>query len=170
MSWQIEPLAKSHDRTAFDCGQPSLDDFLRQHASNYTKRQHARIFVAVRPADPAVMGYYSLSADSVPFAGWPKSVARKWPKHRVPVILLGRLAVDIQTQGQKLGSLLLGDALTRAYQTSQLIGACAVRVEAIDSAAAGFYRHFGFVPFDAQPLHLFLPISTVTAGPEPSRA
>jgi GNAT superfamily N-acetyltransferase len=164
VSWLIEPLDKSHDRKAFDCGRPSLDDFLKLHASNYTKRKHARVFVAVRPDDPTVGGYYTLSADSVAFEEWPTTASKKWPKHRVPVILLGRLAVDRLAQGQKLGALLLGDAIFRATQVSVAVGACALRVEAIDGSAAAFYRHHGFEPFADQPLYLFLPLGTVTAG------
>ena len=165
MRWLIESLTKLHDRTAFDCGQAALNDFITRHATNYTKRQHARVFVAVRPGEPRVCGYFSLSADSVPIANWPEPVAKRWPKHRIPVVLLGRLAVDRLAQGQKLGRLLLGDAVTRSAQISALVGACAVRVEAIDATAAAFYQHFGFTPFDGQPHNLFLPIATVTAGP-----
>src|SRR5947208_561757 len=108
--WRIERLANVHDRSTFSCGQPSLDDFLKKLASQYDRRDFARTYVAVLPPDPTVHGYYTLSGGSLDLSALPEAVRKKLPRHPVPVVRLGRLAVTQATQGQKLGKLLLLDA------------------------------------------------------------
>ena len=93
---RIEPFDKRrHRRSDFQCGVPALDDFLRTFVTQYEKRRLGKTFVAV-PSDDAlrVIGYYTLAAGAVAFAHLPIEVARKLPRHPVPVILLARLAVD----------------------------------------------------------------------------
>ena len=83
------------------------------------------------------------------------------PRLDVPVVLLGRLAVDRSVQGQGLGSLLLIDALRRAQHLAEHVGIRAVEVDAIDEAARQFYSRFGFVPLLDDPNHLFLPMPVI---------
>jgi GNAT superfamily N-acetyltransferase len=83
------------------------------------------------------------------------------PRTDVPVVLLGRLAVDRSTQGQGLGALLLIDALRRAQFLSDQIGIRAVEVEAIDDAARDFYQRFGFTPLADAPRHLYLSMQAI---------
>jgi GNAT superfamily N-acetyltransferase len=78
----------------------------------------------------------------------------------VPVIVLGRLAVDGEYAGQGVGKALLGDALVRAAGAAEAIGVRAILVHAIDDEAAGFYRKFGFLPFPTNELTLALPLET----------
>jgi predicted N-acetyltransferase YhbS len=108
-----------------------------------------------------VRGYYTLAASAVPFASLAKEIAKKLPKHPVPVILIGRLAVDTKSQGQKLGAALLMDALRRSLELSEKVGVFAVEVLAIDDEAKAFYQKFGFVPLSDDERHLFLPMKTV---------
>src|SRR5438874_470174 len=91
--WQIEHLDSTHQRQEFVCGKPPLDDFLKSLVSQYEKRNLGRTYVAVRPGEKQVCGYYTLASGSVPFAHIPAKAAKKLPKHPVPVALLGRLAV-----------------------------------------------------------------------------
>lgn len=161
LDWVIEPLGKHHDRTAFACGKPSLDDFLRTMAGQYDKRRFGRTFVAVPAGEVRVIGYFTLSASAIPFDHIPPDAARKLPKHPAPVVLLGRLAVDQSAQGNKLGEGLLLDALQRAVDSSAGLGVHAVEVHALDAGAARFYAKYGFVPLLDDPLHLYLPITTI---------
>lgn len=168
-SWRITPLAAEHDRTAFVCGRPTLDRFLKESARQNQDKGISRTFVAVGDGSARVFGYYTLTAGQVDRDALPPKVAKKLPKHPVPVIVLGRLAVDGTVQKAGLGRQLLWDALNRSAAAAESIGVFAVVVDALDDAAAGFYRPFGFVPFPDVPLKLFLPIATVGGARPTSR-
>lgn len=158
----IEPFEKrKHDRSAFDCGQASLNDFLRKLVTQYESRKLGRTFVAVQAGDPRVLGYYTLASSAVAFANLPTQESRKLPKHPVPVILLGRLAVDRSCQGRSLGEMLLSDALERSLELSRSLGVFAVEVLAIDNRAAAYYSKYGFLPLLDDARHMFLPMSTI---------
>jgi GNAT superfamily N-acetyltransferase len=162
--WRIEPLHASHERGEFSCGKASLDDFLRLRATQYGKRRLGRTYVALFPGATKVAGYYTLAASAIAVANLPPEVTRRLPKHPVPVLLLGRLAVDQNARGKGLGKALLRDALRRSLDLSEQLGLFAVEVVAIDADAKEFYRKFGFVPLLDNDLHLFLPIKTIVQG------
>lgn len=159
--WLVEPLARRHQRGEFHCGKAPLDQFLHTLVNQYEKRKLGRTYVAVRPGEMRVLGYYTLASGAVPFENVPANLARKLPRHPVPVALLARLAVDQAAQGQGLGKLLLMDALKRCLGLSGQLGIHAVEVDAIDPEARAFYEKFGFVPLPDSELHLFLPLATI---------
>ena len=162
---RIEPFSKAkHDRSQFSCGQPSLDAFLRTLVTQYEKRRLGRTFVAARP-DGRVLGYFTLASSAIAFENIPPDDSQKLPKHPVPTILLGRLAVDRTEQGQGLGETLLMSAIAKSLDLSEALGVYAIEVQAIDSAAARFYGKYGFVPLLNQPLHLYLPLATAALLP-----
>jgi GNAT superfamily N-acetyltransferase len=158
---RIEPLGRSHVRDQFDCGRPSLNDFLRVLVTQYEKRNLGRTYVAVRGSDPKVLGYYTIASGSLAFEALHKKTAKKLPRHPVPAVLIARLAVDRAGQGQRLGEKLLLDAFARCLDLSGRIGVHAVVVEAIDKQARAFYEQYQFIALLDRPLHLYLPISTV---------
>src|SRR5205085_2264114 len=94
IDWAVERLSAHHDRTGFACGRPALDDFLSRYATQYEKRDLARVYVAVEPPGVRVQGYYTLSGGSLSLDALPESQRKKLPRHPVPVAHLGRLAVD----------------------------------------------------------------------------
>jgi predicted N-acetyltransferase YhbS len=159
--WTIEALSKKHERASFQCGQDSLDDFIRNRVSQYEKRKLGKTFVAVPKEGTRVIGYYTLAAGGVAFEHLPSDDSRKLPKHPVPVVLLARLAVDESVKGKRLGEALLIDSLWRLLDLSERLGIYAVMVEAVDNSASGFYRKYGFVPLLEHPLRLYLPIRTI---------
>ena len=159
--WQIERLDRSHERREFSCGRAHLDDFLRTLASQYEKRNLGRTYVAVRPGEKRVLGYYTLAPGSVSFESLPSRRARKLPRHPVPVVLLARLAVDQSAQGQGLGAALLVDALERCLTLAEALGVHAVEVDALDGVAKSFYEKYGFIPLLDAPNHLYLPVPTI---------
>lgn len=154
------PIAASHDTSRFSCGKPALDDWLRERALRSEGRS-ARTYVAC--LGNGVIGYYCFAAGAVRIDEVPKAMRRNMPT-LVPVILIGRLAVDAGYQGLGLGRSLLKDALLRALQASGIVGARAVMVHAIDEQAAAFYAGYGFIPFPADSLTFFLPFETIKAA------
>jgi ribosomal protein S18 acetylase RimI-like enzyme len=162
--WVVELLADHHDRSGFDCGQPTLNRFLREQAGQYARRDLGRTYVAVPTRERRVVGYSTLAAGAIPFAHLPQPLAKKLPKHPLPVIHLGRLAVDRSGQGKGLGRYLLVDAFTRCLVVAGSVGIAGVEVVAIDDAAKAFYQRFGFTPLLDDDRHLFIPIATIRAG------
>jgi GNAT superfamily N-acetyltransferase len=159
--WVIARLGREHDRAAFDCGHAALNDWLKQRACQFDQRDLARTYVAVRDEERPVLGYYAISSHRVRREDLPDDQAKGLPRIDVPVVLLGRLAIDRSVQGRGLGSLLLIDALRRAERLAEQVGIRAVEVDAIDDTACAFYQKFGFVPLLDDPRHLFLPMSTI---------
>jgi len=159
--WVIERLTKEHDRSSFCCGQATLDDWLKHRASQFDNRDLARAYVAIRKGTSAVLGFYAISNHRVSYEALPADQAKGLPQIEIPVVLLGRLAVDQSVQGQGLGELLLVDALRRSQHIADQIGVRAVEVDAIDEKARAFYSKYGFVQLVDDPNHLFLPMQVI---------
>lgn len=159
-AWDIERLQRSHERGSFDCGKAALNDWLRRIAGQHERRDLARTYVAVRPGELTVLGYYALSTHQVTYEAMPQDQAKGLPTSDVPAILLGRLAVDKTVQGVGLGRHLLIDALRRASHISEHVGVRAVEVHAIDDEARRFYLKCGFVPLLDDHLQ-FLPLHVI---------
>ncbi|HEU4338774.1 MAG TPA: GNAT family N-acetyltransferase [Planctomycetota bacterium] len=159
--WVVEGIRKNHRRDLFECGRPSLDDFLRRYARQNEELEVGRTFVATLPGDLRVLGYYTLGAGSLKVESLPEAERRRLPKYPVPVIHLGRLAVDRTIQKQRLGEFLLVHALRKAWAASQVVGAFAVEVMAIDDPARSFYAKYGFLELLDDRLHLYLATKTI---------
>ena len=159
-TWRIQPLGKTHDRSAFDCGEESLNTVLKHHAGQNARRDISRTYVAVPTDSNRVAGYYTLSSSSVSFHAVPDDLAKRLPRYPIPTALLGRLAVDAQFQGKGLGRLLLVDALKRVRSVADQIGIHAVTVHALNDRARAFYAAFGFISLLDDTRHLFLPMAT----------
>lgn len=156
-AFRLELLAK-HGRSAFDCGVPELNSYFQTRISQDVKRHYATCFVAVEKQSDEVAGYYTLSMGSVGLSELPESIAKKLPHYaQAPVARLGRLTIDLNYQGQKLGGSLLADAVYRVAQSE--VAAYAIVVDAINNTAARFYEHFGFLKLGSNPKTLFLPLS-----------
>jgi ribosomal protein S18 acetylase RimI-like enzyme len=159
--WPIVRLAKDHERSAFSCGKPPIDEFVRTLVSQYEKRQLGRTYVALYPGTARVAGYYTLASGAIPFQNLPTAAARKLPRHPVPAVILARLAVDSAAHGQGLGETLLVHALRRTLGLAASLGIHAVEVDAIDEQAKAFYEKYGFVPLTGQLLRLYMPVATI---------
>ncbi len=160
MDFVTELLQADHKRSAFSCGEESLDTFIQKQASQHIKSRAAGIFVAVDDSK-GVKGFYTLSSDNIPYDEVPEDVRKKMPRYQsLPTTLLGRLAVDLKHQGEGLGELLLLDALYRAFTVSEQIGSIAVIVDALHEKAAKFYGQYGFIKLPDRG-RLFLPMRSV---------
>ncbi|MCL2640819.1 MAG: GNAT family N-acetyltransferase [Phycisphaerales bacterium] len=160
MPWTIQPLSPSHDLSSFDCGEASLNSFLQRHALRNDRSGLGRTFVAVLPHDLRVQGYFTISTGSIQFDTIPDHTRKQLPKYPIPTAHLGRLAVDLQAQGQGLGEALLIEALRKIATASTFVGVYAIDVFALHDRAAKFYLKFGFTPMLDNPHHLLLPIQT----------
>jgi GNAT superfamily N-acetyltransferase len=159
--WSIRRLEREHDRSTFDCGQPLLNEWLKTKAGQFDRRDLSRTFVATRPGLIVVLGYYALSTHRVVYDTLPDDQSKGLPRLDIPVVLLGRLAVDRKVQGEGLGALLLIDALRRSATISEDIGIRAVEVDAIDESTRRFYSKFGFRSLLDDPYHLFMPMHEI---------
>lgn len=159
-SFRLATLAAEHDRKAFQSSAEPLNRYLREQVTQDIRRRVAACFVAL--ADPQrIAGYYTLASASVALNELPENTRKKLPRYpSVPVVRMGRLAVDQAFKGQGLGGALLADALERAARSE--IAAYALMVDAKDETAAAFYLHHGFIALPQTPRTLFLPLATVT--------
>jgi len=159
-----QPLVQTHDPSAFDCGEPILDEWLKRRAFANQITGASRTFVVV-DGHNRVLAYYALAAGAIAHAEAAGAVRRNMPDP-VPVMVLGRLAVDRSCQGQQLGSALLKDALLRTINVSQSVGISALLVHAINDAAKQFYVRRGFQPSPVNPYTLMLKLPCTVGGME----
>ena len=164
-AWHEEPIGKRHDREAFDCGEPALDEFLQRHARKNHEMGGAKTFLAIDDADnQTILGYYSLSPASIAYARTPELVRRGLARHDVPAFRLARLAVDLKVQGQGLGGQLLLSAGKRCLLASAEVGGVAMLIDAKNARVASWYASYGALPLLDAPLSLLLPLTTVEAA------
>lgn len=170
--------ADRHDRSAFDCGEPALNDYLHKTARQHLQKGIANTYVLVRREEPRkILGFFTLSFLEVDLSEIPAGHGKKLPQSHLPAAKLGRLAVDKSCQGYNHGRLLLVDAMRRvADAIRNAAGVVGLFVDAKNPGAAAFYRKFGFIPMEDNPLSLMLPHQTILAtfpeektGPESVR-
>jgi GNAT superfamily N-acetyltransferase len=158
--WHEEPVGKSHDRQEFDCGDASLNDFLRRHARQSHERGGAKTFLAIDDADGrTVLGYYSLAPASLQYADAPAVVNRGLARHEVPGFRLARLATDLRFQGQGLGGQLIAAAARRCLRAAAEVGGVMLVIDAKDDRAARWYAAHGATALRDRPLTLVLPLA-----------
>lgn len=165
--WRIERLNQGHLRQDFDCGKPPLNDFVHSLVGQHEKRSLGRTYVALQEGEQRVMGYYTLASGAIDVGSLPAKLAKKLPRHAVPVVLLAHLAVDRSVHGRGLGGFLLRDALTRSLDLSEKLGIHAVVVDALDVEAKGFYERFGFLPLTHDEMRLFLTLDAIRTAVKP---
>jgi hypothetical protein len=167
--WREEPISKKHDRASFDCGGPAMNEFLRHHARQSHDKGAAKTFLAISNADSkTILGFYSLSPASLEYARSPETVRKGLARHDVPVFRLGRLAVNLQVQGQGLGGQLILSAGRRCLRAATEVGGVALLIDAKNERAAKWYSSYGAIPLADAPLSLLLPLATVQAALERS--
>jgi ribosomal protein S18 acetylase RimI-like enzyme len=153
----IARLGSSHDRSAFSCGIPVLDRYLRELATQDIRRRVSNCFVAL-DGTGRIAGYYTFAATSLPLGELLPDQATRLPRYAaLPACLVGRLAVDLQYKGKGLGAALIVDGVARAMRAEPAI--FALIVDAKDEAARGFYEHLGFHRFARRPMTLYLPLT-----------
>ena len=141
----------------FDSGRATLDDWLHLRALRNESAGASRTYVVCEGT--RVGADYCLSSGAVECRMVPGKVRRNMPDP-IPVLLLGRLAVDKTRQGRGLGRAVLRDAILRTLKAAEIAGIRALLVHALDEEAARFYRHNGFLLSPIDPMVLMLPLQT----------
>lgn len=154
---------KQHQTKNFTCGIEELDDYLRQQVSQETKRKVTVVYIIRKTKSKEVLGYYTLSSNSLELTDLPESAIKKLPRYKsLPTILIGRFAIDIRYQGIGIGEKLLTNALVRSFELSEKVGCFAVIVDAKDENSSNFYEKHGFIKTKNNPLRLYIPMLTIS--------
>lgn len=158
----IVPLDDDHDRAVFTCGVESLDRYFQTQAGQDVRRRANGVFVLAAKVQPErVLGYYTLCATALPPGDVPEAARKHIPRYPlVSATLIGRLAVSKDRQGQRLGAVLLADALRRALASAETVRSSMIVVDALDDGAANFYAAHGFIRLP-ESLRLVLPMRVV---------
>ena len=152
-----EKLTARHDTSEFSNGKhPSLDAWLKERALE-SEGLSARTYV-ICTAPARVVGYYAISTAMEERQALPTARLRRNQPDQVPLLLIGRLALDASVQRRGLGADLLADAVRRCCAASEIAGARAIVAHAIDDEAMRFYQHHGFVPSPLGERIMLLPI------------
>ncbi len=153
-----EKLSPAHKLTEFDCGEPVLNDWLKKRALANNNRTSQTFVIQIKNI---AIGYYSLAAGAIELRSAPPKLKRN-SVDPIPVIILGRLAIDEKYQGKGLGPDLLRDAIIRAIRISEDVGVRALLVHALNDDAVRFYRHFEFLESPIHARTLMLPLDAAS--------
>jgi len=159
--WSLVPWRSDIDRSGFDCGQPSLNDWLQQQAGQAERRDSARTFLAIG-TDGRIVGYLSLCvAQLAPEVVTSPAISSRYP---IPAVRLAKLAVDVRDQGCGVGTALLAHAVRLAHEVMQRAAIQVLVVDALDDNVASFYERWGFARFHDDPTRLFLTSRQIRAS------
>jgi GNAT superfamily N-acetyltransferase len=150
------PLEEGHDTGSFDSGVEALDTYLKRYARQTQKREGARTYVVLEANQ--VIAFYTIVFGAIAWNDAPEHVRKGLGKYPIPIMMLGRLAVDKGWAGKGLGNSLLLDALQRALAASEIAGLRAVVVDAKDDHAKRFYEKHGFRSWPVGSNRLFVTI------------
>jgi GNAT superfamily N-acetyltransferase len=160
-SYRSEPHQASHAVESFDCGEAGLNRFLIRFALANHRARASRTYVAL--AGNEAVGFYTLVVGEVSPELAPERIRKGLARHPIPLMVLARLAVAVEHQGQGLGAALLKDAISRTLAAAEIAGIRALAVHAKDERTQSFYAHFGFRPSPSDPLHLFVLLKDLEA-------
>lgn len=150
------PLADHHQLGAFDSGVAALDDWLKRRARANQASGASRTFVACD--EETVVGYYALASGGVNAAAAPGRFRRNMPEP-IPVVVLGRLAVDRACQGRGVGRALFRDSALRVMRAAEAIGIRGMLVHAVSDEAKAFYLALGFSQSPLDPMTLMVTLA-----------
>jgi len=160
ISLDFKLLQKSHDRSAFDCGDKTLNEYLLKRSGQELRRNIAFPYMMTLKDQSQVMAYYTLSASSVQANKLPTEIAKITRYDYLPAVLIGRLALDKTLHNKGYGQYLLVDALRRISRSKDFAVSLVV-VQAKDQKSEDFYKHFGFMELDIKQRMLFIPFKSI---------
>jgi len=155
------PIGPEHDTESFDSTESSLDYWLKRRALKNQASGASRTFVVCEGNQ--VKAYYALASGAVVANHTPGRFKRNMPDP-IPVVILGRLAIDRTYQGAGLGRALVRDAGLRVIQAADAIGIRGMVVHALSESAQDFYQRLGFNPSPLDPMMLMVTLSDLTAN------
>ena len=151
-----EHLTAAHDISVFECGVANLTEWLKKRALLNEETGASRTYVVCSAG--RVVGYYALASGGVALAKAPGRVRRNMPDP-LPVMIVGRLAVDQSCQGRNIGRSLLRDAVLRTLQAAEIGGIRAILVHAISEEAKRFYERYGLAVSPVDPMTLMITVA-----------
>jgi len=166
--YNIQPFdPKVHDRAAFSCGVPQIDNYLKLTAKKGSKADVVRVWVIIDAAN-SIVGFYGINMHAIDVHDMPANYKKKAMKHGLlPAAFISMIGVDRGLQGKGIGSALVADALNRIARVSDEIGTCVVVLDVFGdddpdavTRRKAYYEDFGFIALPDQPLRLFMPIQT----------
>jgi GNAT superfamily N-acetyltransferase len=157
-----ELLTSAHDCSAFSCGKPALNKYIKKYALVNQKNEISRTYITTK--ENRVVGYYSLAFGSISHTEATQKIKEELPQYPIPIILLARLAVDVREKGRGLGKALLRDAMLRTLQAADIGGLRAMLTHAKDEEAKSFYEKYGFESSPINELHLMLGIKDIRSN------
>jgi len=161
-AWREEPISKSHNRNAFDCGDAALNGFLRHHARRSHDLGGAKTFLAIDDTDDkTILGFYSVAPGCLRYADTPEMVRRGLARHEVPGFRLARLATDVRVQEKGLGGQLVAAAGRRCLRVAADVGGVMLIIDAKSERACRWYAKYGAMPLRDGSLTLVLPLATL---------
>jgi len=155
------PLVAHHVIKGFECGVAALDDWLKRRARANASSGASHTYVACD--GDRVVGYYALAAGAVAQVATPGRFRRNMPDP-IPVVVLGRLAIDRSHQGKGIGRALFRDAGLRVLQAADIIGIRGLLVDAISEEAKAFYLALGMMPSPLDPMTLMVTLADLKAA------
>ncbi|UVO09252.1 GNAT family N-acetyltransferase [Pectobacterium polonicum] len=156
-----EPLRAKHVLSSFCCGVESMDNWLKLRAMKNQVTGASRTFVSCD--DSKVLAYYSLASSAVATNAAPGRFRRNMPDP-IPVVVLGRLAVDTSLHGQGVGRALVRDAGLRVIHVADTIGIRGMLVHALSDEARAFYLRVGFEPSPIDPMMLMVTLGDLVGS------
>lgn len=172
-SWHEEPIARTHDRQSFDCGDAALNEFLQRYARQSHEQGGAKTFLAIEDDNPTnILGFYSLAPAALASERVPEALRRGLARHDVPGFRLARLATHVRVQGQGLGGQLLAAAARRCIRAATEVGGVILVIDAKNDRAAAWYASYGAVALQDTPRTLVMALATFATGlkAKPSKA
>jgi len=154
MAFRIEKLERGHHLDAFDCGDEALNRFLSRYALPNQQANASQTYLAI--SDDQVIGFYTLVVGDVAFEDAADRLKKGLARHPIPVMLLARMGVDLSWQGQRVGSGLLKDAMSRTVQAADIAGIRAFIVHAKNEQVRDWYMQFDLTPSPSDSLHLYV--------------
>lgn len=151
-------ITEEHNLEPFDCGEESLNYWLKERALKSEVSHSAKTYVVCE--GNVVVGYYCLASGAIERAGAAKPLQRNMPDP-IPVMILGRLAIDQNIQGKGIGQALLRDATLRTLAVSERVGVVALLAHALNEDAKRFYLRYEFLESPLDPLTVMLPVRKI---------
>lgn len=151
------------ERSSFSCSVEPLENYFHRYVSQDVKKGLAKCFVLINEQQSRIIGYYTLSALSIPITDIPQErISKGIPYPNIPAVLIGRLAIDTNFQNQGYGKFLIADAIHKIKNTT--VAAAILVVEAKNDNAVSFYERLGFIEFkELEKTHrkLFYPLTKI---------
>jgi GNAT superfamily N-acetyltransferase len=163
-SWHEEPIAKSHHRQAFDCGDAQMNAFLHRYARQSHEQNASKTFCAIADNEPGrILGFYTIAPAAVAHENVPETMTKGLARHDVYGFKLARIATDVTVARQGLGGQLLAAAALRCRRAAGEVGGVLLIIDAKNERAADWYASYGAEPLKDKPLTLVMPLATFAA-------